>query len=193
MDGLSHPDPQQLAKYLDDTCTPLERAAIESHGAVCADCRAELIGSYQVLRSSPGAAAARRQLYFVPLAAAAVVLILLFPRVRQPAAVVDREPGVGTALAPVAATPSGDVAALTELTWTRVPGADAYQPTVFDSAGKVLWTVVVSDTSVAVPSSLREATARNYYWTVRARTGWDRWVASSLTRFRIVGGAATTQ
>ena len=192
MDGLSHPDPQQLAKYLDDGCTPLERAAIESHGAVCTECRADLIGSYKVLRSSP-AAETRRQLYLVPLAAAAILLVLLLPRVRPPGATLEREPGVGTALAPVAATPNGDVSALTELTWTRVPGADAYQPTVFDSAGTVLWTVVVTDTSVMVPASLREATARNYYWTVRARTGWDRWVASSLTRFRIMGGAATTQ
>ena len=100
---------------------------------------------------------------------------------------------MGTALAPVAAAPNGDVPILTDLTWTRVPGADAYQPTVFDSAGTVLWTVVVSDTTVAVPASLREATARNYYWTVRARTGWDRWVTSSLTRFRIMGGTAAPQ
>jgi len=190
MDGLSHPDPQQQAKYLDDGCTGLERAAIEAHCALCAECRVELLESYQVLRTAPGATALRRPLYFVPLAAAAVMTALLLPRVHQPGAVVDREPGVVTAPAPVPATPTGDVSTLTELTWTRVPGADAYQPTVFDSAGTVLWTTVVSDTTAVVPASLRRATARDYYWTVRARTGWDRWVTSSLTRFRIVGGAA---
>ena len=190
MDGLSHPDPQQQAKYLDDGCTAPERAAIEAHCALCAECRAELIESYQVLRTAPGAAAARRPVYFVPLAAAAMVTVLLLPRFHRPAAAVDREPGVVTALSPVPAMPNGDVSTLTALTWTRVPGADAYQPTVFDSAGTVLWTVVVSDTTVAVPASLRGASARDYYWTVRARTGWDRWVTSPLTRFRIVGGAA---
>lgn len=190
MDGLSHPDPQQQAKYLDDGCTPQERAAIEAHCALCAECRAELVESYQVIRTAPGAAASRRSVYFVPLAAAAAITVALVPRLHRPAASIDREPGVVTAPAPVPATPSGDVSTLTELTWTRVPGADAYQPTVFDSAGTVLWTVVTSDTTVAVPASLRETAARDYYWTVRARTGWDRWVTSSLTRFRIVGGAA---
>lgn len=191
MDGLSHPDAQEQAKYLDDGCTPEERATIEAHCAVCADCRIELIESHRVLRTAPGSVAARRPVYIVPLAAAAVMTIFLLPRAHRPAEAVSREPGVVTALAPMPAMPTGDVSALSTLTWTRVAGADAYQPTVFDSAGAVLWTVVTNDTSVAVPDSLRRANARDLYWTVRARTGWDRWVTSPLTRFRIVGGAAT--
>ena len=191
MDGLSHPDPQQQARYLDHGCTPEERAVIESHCAVCAECRSELVESHLVLRTAPWAQAGRRPVFIVPLAAAAVMTVFLLPRDHRPPVTVDREPGVVTALGPVLAMPTGDVSTLSTLTWTRVAGADAYQPTVFDSAGTVLWTVVTTDTSVAVPVTLRQANSRDYYWTVRARTGWDRWVTSSLIRFRIVGGAAT--
>jgi len=71
------------------------------------------------------------------------------------------------------------------LRWTSVPYADRYEIRVFDRSGDLVWSVVSTDTSEAIPAHLQEGPRSKYLGKVEARTGWDRWVASEWTELTI--------
>jgi hypothetical protein len=66
-----------------------------------------------------------------------------------------------------------------------VPYADRYEIRVFDRSGDLVWSVVSTDTSEAIPVHLQEGPRSKYLGKVEARTGWDRWVASEWTELTI--------
>jgi hypothetical protein len=79
------------------------------------------------------------------------------------------------------------VAAVTDLRWSPVAGADRYRVTVFDATGGVVYASESSDTVLAFPDSVALVPGAAYLWKVDARTGFDRWAASELAEFRVAG------
>jgi putative zinc finger protein len=176
-----HLSGEDAAAYLDGGVSHAERARIEAHLAECDTCRDEVVAVVRLLhrRSAP-----RRWMAGLGIAAAAAILLLVIVP-NTPHRSVTREPPVTVAGAPRPVAPVGATPAFSNLTWTSVPRADRYRVQVFDDAGTVLWETDTPDTSATVPARVTFAPARVYYWKVEARTGFDRWAESELTRFTI--------
>ena len=92
-------------------------------------------------------------------------------------------------MTPVPRSPVGAVAAVNDLRWSRVAGADRYRVTVFDATGGVVYAAEVLDTVVAFPDSVALVPGDSYLWKVDARIGFDRWAASELAEFSIARAA----
>ena len=183
-----HLDAGQVAAYLDRALSAEARARFETHLDGCADCRAELVEVARLARSAP-----RRRSYAVPssLAAAAVLILLLTPGVHLPGRrpLEYREPAVTTTAAPSAIVPRGEVDAARELMWSAVPRAGRYRVILLDDGGALVWRIETTDTTAAIPDSVRLRTGAPYFWKVEAETGFGRWVASELVDFVVAGQA----
>jgi len=182
---MPHLEPEQIAAFLERTLSAPAHAQVEGHLVECRDCRTEMLEVEHIIRTVPGA----RRWAAVPLlaaAAAAVVLVVALPG-RRAADSPHREPAVQSSLAPTTVAPNGSVPRLERLTWTGVMGADRYRVALFDTAGQVLWETTVSDTTASVPATVSASldASGSYFWSVRARVGWDRWTESGLTEFRV--------
>ncbi len=123
------------------------------------------------------------------VAAAAALLLVLWP---TPGPTPDygthREPAVTTTIVPRAVSPHGSIAALDSIRWSSVPGTERYSVSLFDVNGTVLWQSNATDTVIGVPADVRLSPGVRYFWSVRARVGWDRWVESSLSEFTVLPG-----
>jgi hypothetical protein len=177
-----HLSVDDVSLHLDGVLSPSEQARVERHLADCDECRAELIALSQLLRTRPHR---RRWLVPVGLAAAAVAaLVIIGPRLsEQPPVPTYREPAVSTTPAPIGIAPRGPSAAPIRLIWTRVPHAERYRLTVFDSTGLVIWESQATDTSVALPGTVRLHPRVPYFWQVEAQTSWNRWITSDVVEF----------
>src|SRR5690242_11771434 len=180
-----HLENGQVAAYLDRALSPSDRSRIEEHLAGCDACRAEVIEVARLLRTQP-----RRRGWYVPIgvaAAAAAVLLLVWPRPAEEPALPPnyREPVVTTTAAPSVIAPRGAIVAASRFVWTAVPHADRYRLTVFDETGSVLWESQTSDTTAALPASIRLQRGASYFWKIEAQTGWNRWAGSDLIEFSL--------
>lgn len=184
-----HPDAMDLAGFVDRSLDAVARVKVEAHLVTCAACRRELFEVEEISRG----VRTRSRSPLVPvaslLAAAAALLLVLSPS-RRPTPVSEqhREPAVTTTVAPRAVAPLGGVARLDSIRWSSVPGADRYSVSVFDANGTVLWQSVAADTVISVPPDMRLAPGDRFFWSVRARVGWDRWVESTLSEFTVLRG-----
>ena len=191
-------DENTVAGLAEGSLDPEARGRALMHVATCALCRravasvAEALADGPITREIEIVEGRRRRggpilRIAVPLAAAATVLLLLW----SPAA--DRFPGhrgpppPPPATTPIPRSPVGAVAAVNDLRWSPVSGADRYRVTVFDATGGVVFATEASDTVVAFPDSITLVPGASYLWKVDARTGFDRWAASELTEFRVAG------
>jgi hypothetical protein len=179
-----------ITGFVDRSLDAEARARVESHLADCEECRREVLDVDHIRRSAPSA----RRLSLIPIgaavAAAAALLLVLWPaRGPTPADGVHREPAVTTTIAPRAVSPLGSIATLDSIRWSSVPGADRYSVSVFDANGTVLWQANAADSVIGVPADVPLAPGDRYFWSVRARVGWDRWVESSLSEFTVLQGA----
>jgi hypothetical protein len=186
-------DIETVGALADGTLDPEPRARALQHVATCFSCRRAVASVAEALAHEPVTheieivegrvrRSGRVLRITVPLAAAATLLLLL----RSPAdngSPVHR--GGGGDTGPIPLAPIGAVAAAQQLAWTSMAGADRYRVTLFDAHGDVLYETQVSDTTAALPDSVRLVAERPYLWKVEARTGWDRWTASELVRFTI--------
>lgn len=170
----------EVAGYVDRRLHGFELTNAEGHLAECGECRSEVVAVGRVVR---GLRQRKRWTIAVPLAAAAVLAFLLLPRPSSDHPVL-REPVVTTIIAPTPITPRGQVAEVSLIAWSSVPGATRYEVTVFDSAGTIAWESSGVDSTARVPRNAL-ARGRPYYWKVAARTAANRWVASDLTGFSI--------
>lgn len=181
-----------IAAVADGSLAPDARAAVLPHVASCSRCReavasvARALADPAVARELAASPTGRRWYRIaVPLAAAAVLLLLL----ASPGA--DRSPGhrgpppPPSSTTPVPRSPLGLVAAVRDLRWSPVAGADRYRVTVFDATGGVVYAAEAPDTVIALPDSVTLVPGTAYLWKVDARTGFDRWATSELTEFRV--------
>jgi hypothetical protein len=172
-----------------------------AHLSDCADCRARLVsvktilGADEVkaeldspqltLRRAPRRTWRASTFGIAGTLAAAAVMTIVFlgPKFRpQGSAPVHRESAITTTTAPRIVSPSTAAAAGESLRWTSVPQADLYRVRVWDHDGTVVLGADTKDTTLALPSRLLKAGA-SYFWVVKARTGWDRWVSSDFVEF----------
>jgi hypothetical protein len=188
-------------------------AATLDHLATCERCCHQL-GSLAQLLGDAGVAAELRRLEgsadwrirrrhgvasavtAAALAAAAVLAVVLVPpsTVTVPiggsdeAGRVHRESVITTTVPPRIVGPAGIAGPTDSLRWTRVPHADRYQVRVFDRDGTLVWNPSTSDTVLGIPAHLIGRSPTTYLWTVEARTGWERWVASEWADLTIQPG-----
>jgi hypothetical protein len=174
-----------LARYLEGTGTPEERARWEAHLSECPDCREEMVEVRRIVATAPG----RRRAWLAPLAAAAAVLLVVWTgtigRDRLGEGTRDPETSPTLALAPTPLAPLGRVSLVDGLMWSAVPGVARYRVTLFTSEGRPAWQSTTTDTFVTLPDTLHLALAIPHYWQVKAETGFGRWVESELVAFTI--------
>lgn len=187
---LPHPDAMDLAAYIDGTLSPDARATLEAHLAGCEPCRLEVLQVDGIVRAAP----ARQRRALLPLgalAAAAVLLLVLLPTRPAPTpGDPHRDPAVTASVAPATIEPRGSIAELGRFTWSSVPEATRYGVRLFDARGAVIWEGEPTDTMIGVPGSVHLVPGDKYFWSVRARTGWGRWVESPLTEFVVQPGTS---
>jgi len=180
-----------IAALADGSLAPDVRTSILPHVASCARCRGA-VASVALALADPAVArelsvaphGRRRYRIAVPLAAAAVLLLLLSSP-GDDGSPAHRGPPPPPATTPVPRSPIGVVAAVHDLRWSPVAGADRYRVTVFDATGGVVYATEASDTGIAFPDSVTLAPGAAYLWKVDARTGFDRWATSELAEFRV--------
>ncbi len=179
-----------IAGFVDRSLDAVARARVEAHLMDCEECRREVLDVDHISRSAPSA----RRPGLIPIsaavAAAAALLLVLWPaRGPMPGDSEHREPAVTTTIAPRTVSPLGSIATLDSIRWSSVPGAERYSVSVFDANGTVLWQSNAADTVIGVPADVILVPGDRYFWSVRARVGWDRWVESSLSEFTVQRGA----
>lgn len=175
---------------------PQVRASVVAHVAACPHCRAAVasvaraLADPSVAREVAVAEGRRRRFYRIalPVAAAAVLLLLLVSPTADNRGPLHRGPTITATTAPVPLSPVGAVAEAATVRWGGVAGADRYRMTLFEASGRVVYETLTADTAVTLPDSILLAPGRPYLWKVEARTGFDRWTASDLAEFSIVGG-----
>lgn len=186
--GRGHPDELFLAGYLDGTLSAEERRWVESHLDLCGDCRAAVVSVASVVDAHAAAEAARahrkRRWPAVGGIAAAAVLAAVLLYNPDSSDVIDRVRTVrsGEDLSQVEVVEPADYATVarsaTTLTW-RSASAPSYTVFVMDTAGTLVWSTQLPDTSVLVPASaLRDG--RTYFWYADAIA--DRVVATTSVR-----------
>jgi hypothetical protein len=179
-DPSAHPSTAQVAAFLDGSLRDTERERVVSHLAECAECRRELVE----LRGALGAASptGRRRGIIAAAAIAAGLAFVLLPQLgqrdRREAPPVDAirvgdDPQGAEAATAFAALAPADGAELPRGTRTlvwRAAAADAmYMVTVQDSAGAVVWSGSMADTSTTIPSTASLMAGQRYFWSVDAR------------------------
>ena len=183
-----------IAALADGSLAPDVRAAILPHVASCARCRTAVASVARALADpavarEPSVSAGGRRWYrmAVPLAAAAVLLLLLSSPGDDRLPEHRGSPPPPPATTPIPRSPVGAVAAVNELRWSPVAGADRYRVTVFDATGRVIYATEGSDTMVTFPDSVPLSAGAPYLWKVDARIGFDRWAGSVLAEFKVAG------
>ena len=186
-------DDDTIGALADGTLAPEHRAAALHHIASCARCRAVVASVARALVDPAvthelSAESHSRRMFriAVPLAAAAVLLLLLWSPVDDRGSG-HRGPPPPPATVPSPRSPLGTVAAVDELRWSAVAGADRYRVTLFDAAGRVVYEAEGLDTVATLPDSITLVPGARYLWKADARTGFDRWTASPLVEFSIAG------
>ncbi len=201
----SHLDDATLAAIVDGD---VSRPDAIAHLSVCDDCRrrlsavahlvddAELRTEIESLESGSSRPALPKRwrpasiAAIGALAAAAVAtFVISLPNNKSvssppPSESIHREGAITTTAPPRIISPSAVASVNDVLRWTSVSGADIYRVQVWNTDGRVVFSTDTRDTSLALPTGLNKAGA-TYLWEVKARTGWDRWVASEFLQFTI--------
>jgi hypothetical protein len=198
-------DELEIAALLDGADPDTGEPLVE-HVVACAACRAQLAGALRVLNDPVVAgriakldASAGRMPQRIGaavaagLAAAALASVLVGSWLMGPDRAfpgsgeveIYRERTITTTAAPRILGPLGDASASDSLVWTSVPRADLYRVSVWERDGSLAWEGQTRDTVLALPPALSAGGERSLLWDVKARTGWDRWVASDLAELLI--------
>lgn len=179
-----HLPPETAAAYLDRRLSGSELDAAEAHLASCHRCRSEIVNLTKVLRRR----GRPRLLYVGGLSAAAAAALLFVAgtwEVTRSPAETHRDAVTDARVAVQLISPPRHSDARTTWRWGHVSGADRYELTVFDADGKIVWDTTTTQAVVAAPTGGRLETGRKYFWRVRARIGWDRWVSSDFAEFTL--------
>jgi hypothetical protein len=196
-------DDAEIAALVDGVGPARQGSAI-AHLASCGRCRKELAAVTRLLRdpsvareietiqpSAPRRLGARSARLATAAGLVAAVLggVILGPELLRNAdagdAAILRERAITTTAAPRIVEPLGVATLADSLRWTSVPRADLYRITVWDREGSVVWEDETRDTVLALPEAIDASRGASLLWDVKARTGWDRWVASELVELTV--------
>jgi hypothetical protein len=182
----SHLTEEDVVAYLGNELTDNSLRRVEQHLARCAECRDEIVETWEILRRPRRS----RGLFMAPLAAAAAALVL-FVWVGNDGTTSEthRDPPTAPVVAPSPIAPIGTATTVSDMVWSKVASADNYRLTLFDAEGLVVWRVATTDTQLALPDSVELQPGRVYLWTIEGRVGFDVWESSALTEFQVQGPA----
>jgi anti-sigma factor RsiW len=163
-------DDLALSAYLDGRLPAAEREHIEAHLAECYDCRHAVVDSGRLLRASRQ----RRGVLAVgALAAAGIIALAFVPVMRGPTTETGSMRDGSATPTLVAYGPTGETPASGPLrfSWAPVAGATIYRLTLAAAGGTPVWNASATDTSVALPDSIRLTRGARYLWNVDALLG----------------------
>jgi hypothetical protein len=182
---VDHLSEIELAGYLDDDLSPVERRRLEEHLDRCDACRTELIAVGGLLiqepefeTSAPSKPIQRRHwrmpVGIAGLGAAAVLAgLVLLPPAESPTGPLptdfQRFTSEGVERLTVHAPPDQGRVARGELrfTWGDL-GTDSYRITLTAEDGRLVWTHSLADTTVMAPPTLELEVGSRYFWYVDA-------------------------
>lgn len=182
---MSHLTETELAGYLDDDLSAVERRGAEEHLDACDPCRAELLAAVRLLDQEPGANApaalkqGRGRRWPVPagLAAAAALAGLLLvgpdaPSSHEVAPEQERVNTEGVTRLRVHAPPEEALVSRDDLRFVWADrGTEAYRITITADDGGLVWSSSVTDTTAVPPASLELDGGERFFWFVDAISG----------------------
>ncbi|MGH2349419.1 MAG: hypothetical protein ACRDFT_08150 [bacterium] len=189
-------DEAVVADFVEGRLDADARTPVVAHLLTCARCRSIIVATGRLLADTAvaretGRGSGRRwgRWMLAGTAAAAVILLVVWPRStdHRAGAPTLREPASPDTLAPVPIAPRAAVARVDRFVWSSVPRVDRYRLRLYDAEGAVLWMAETADTIATRPDSVAVRPGVIYFWKVEAQTEWQRWVASDLVRFQVVG------
>jgi len=178
-----HPSVETIAAYLSGKMPPEAVIALETHLSSCRDCRTEVTSARKLIkeRSSP------HRHWLIPGIAAAVLLIGVLMKPTGSARLERASPKQNAdgreAIALISPLGSVGIRGLV-FSW-RSAGTEArYALSLSDSAGNAVWESQTSDTSLALPQSIRLLPGSMYLWYVDASAPNGMTATSGVRSFR---------
>jgi hypothetical protein len=169
-----HPNPEDIAAYLNGRLAPEAAAALEEHLLDCRECRQLVTSTRQLLRSQ---GRPRKLAWSLSIAAAAVLAIGLLARAPAPApddAKTLRAPDALSAEAlpriPIISPVDGGVVGEDSLVfrWRSQPDRPLYRLVIMETGGREVWSAETADTTLALPIQVSLERGHTYFWTVDA-------------------------
>lgn len=179
-----------VAAWVDGQLAGEERAQVEIHLAVCAECRREVAEVEDLLARAPSG---RRRLPTpLQLAAAAAVLLAIGLPVsrgwqdRQVPPAADRTQAAAitrlNAIAPMGEFPSGTAPVFQ---WNAADPGSRFRVTLVDEQGATLWAAETGDTVATLPAEVLLVPGQTYFWYVDALGSDGRTLTSGAHRFTV--------
>ena len=174
----------ELAAYLDGGLAEPAKARVERHLATCAECREHMVETRVLLNrvSRP------RRIFKISaaLAAAVAVILLINPAILRRGSSSDLVRSSSLSAQIIAYGPTGDVSRKgLAFVWAAEPLALSYRVTVTGGNGSTLWTGSTTDTTIALPDSVRLVVGETYYWVSDAVTSDGRTSFTVLKQFTV--------
>ena len=177
--GEQHVNEFEMAAYLDRRMDAADRARVEGHLAVCADCRKEMLEVRGLVRRTTRP---RRMLIAATLLATAATLVLI---VRPATLDLQRDGDPQPTL--VAYGPTGEVTLSSlRFVWAAAPGVASYRLTVSRADGAPVWSGSLSDTATVLPDSATLRVDQHYLWVADALLDDGSSRSTGLREFRPV-------
>ena len=188
-----HLDTSEVAAYVDQVVSDTERERIETHLATCDACTGEVAFIVKTLDSPVQTERSGRRRWMLAAGVAAAVLagslLIGMPGVRGGQDRVLRESPAadaeGTApIQVIAPAEAGDIdIGRIEFAWRAVEPGTAYNLTVTDEGGDVVWTGSTRDTAVLLTSQVVLQPGATYFWYVDAVLPDGRTLSSGVRSF----------
>jgi hypothetical protein len=172
----------QVAAMIDRRLRPAERSAAIEHLSSCLECRHELAEMQHALKAfaTDPRPVRRRSLFVAGIVAAVVVaavpMVLLSSHasVRPSSLVATRAGNVSAVdgivpIGVIAPEEGAELAAKRQVIWHPAGQGASYLVTLQDTAGVVIWSSSLTDTSATIPLGVRLVPSRRYFWSVDAR------------------------
>ena len=181
----------EIAAFVDGRASATARAIALAHLESCADCRLELVEVQQLLETAPSRDKHVSRAGWLSIATIAAAAAVIFLVVRPDSSNRLVEPLERTSSAPaevveVLEPASPSIASSDEIRFTwRGQGRASYRITIANAEGRTLWSATTTDTSVALPDSVR-VTDGEIQWFVDALRMDGTTATSGSRRFRIL-------
>lgn len=171
----AHLSAVDVASMIDGRLPADRRSIVESHLAVCPECRSELAAAAALVDSAP--VRPTFPVRWIAGAAAAVLALTALPlaRIQKPTVSPANERAANSGASTLLAVSPESGAAMTvdsvRFVWRASAGVTTYQLFVTDSAGVPVYGVRTVDTTVTPAQDIQLAPGARYYWYVDALNG----------------------
>lgn len=189
-EDTTHIDVDEVASYLDRTLSDEDRRRVEAHLFICDECRAEVSASSEAVSSAPPLRGSRLRSWQAgagAVAAAALIVIVATTLSRSRAdRDIERDSNIGASS--VTVTQPGDGLSLGAdrlVIWHKFAESASYRVTIADQSAQPIYTTTVTDTSAIIPSSVKLAPGKKYFWYVDAIRANGATATSGLKSFKI--------